>query len=328
MKLLIIILLSLIVFGAISFYEVIDRKTSEKIQLGVWTEGLYDASKQKLNPQKLLEFEKLTDKKYSIAHYYRGWESFIDPVLISEFESLNKEKWQPMLNANPYYFKDCPAQDMPIYEAIATGKCDDFLRRAGKNLSKVDKPFYLLFAWEMNNKDLEWSVPYTQSTSSDFRLAWQRMHKIFQEEKVDSIVWVFCPNIPDVAEAPYKDLYPGDEYVDWVCLDGYNWGTTQSWSAWYSFKDVYNGPYQTLTSIAPNKPVMIGEINTTDQGGNKAEWLSDMFRQIPTDFPKVKAVVIFNEDRTKTKEKINWKIDVNPASLEAFRSGVNLPEYK
>src|SRR5688572_20983158 len=57
-----------------------------KVTLGIWTEGLYDAKKQKLQPEKLLEFEKLIDRKVSIAHYYRGWESFIDPYLITEFE--------------------------------------------------------------------------------------------------------------------------------------------------------------------------------------------------------------------------------------------------
>ena len=24
--------------------------------------------------------------------------------------------------------------------------------------------------------------------------------------------------------------YPGDDYVDYISIDGYNWGTAQSWS--------------------------------------------------------------------------------------------------
>ncbi len=319
------LVLCILITGLFIWYLAISE---EKIQLGVWTEGLYDAKARKLQPNKLIDFEKITKKKYSIAHYYRGWESFIDSKLINEFETLREYGWTPMINANPYYFKECPYLEKSIYKAIAEGNCDKFLHNAGKNLSNVGQPFYLLFAWEMNNADVEWSVPYTRSSSQDFVEAWRHIHNIFEEENARNIIWVFCPNIPNVPQYSYQDLYPGDSFVDWTCLDGYNWGNTQSWSQWASFSGVFTSSYKLLSAIAPEKPMMIGEVNTTDQGGNKAGWYESMFKEeIPEKFPKIKAVVIFNEDRS-AQEKVNWKVDISSESLNAFIDGVNSSYYK
>jgi hypothetical protein len=321
-----IIVLTLIITGVL--YSVYSALPQRSIVLGAWTEDLYDAPTQKLQPEKLLEFESAIDRKVTIAHYYRGWESLIDPYILTEFEILRSNGWQPMINVNPYYFSECPASDLPLYKAIAEGQCDAFLHKAGKNLSNIKDPFYLLFAWEMNNKDLEWSVVATGSSGQDFVMAWQRIHTIFEEEGATNVIWVFCPNTGDKTSISYKDIYPGDEYVDWTGIDGYNWGTTQSWSQWSSFSGVFTSSYRNMTAIAPDKPMMIAEVNTTDQGGDKGAWYKDMFlEEIPYKFPQIKAVIIYNEDRT-AQEKVNWKVDINKNSLDAFKDSVDSKFYK
>jgi len=322
-----------IVFIIIMAGIFISHRTSQNtrkqrhIALGVWTEGLFDAKTQKLHPEKLQQFEQLIHKKVSIAHYYIGWEALANPGLITQFNTLHSYGWEPMLNVNPYYFSQCPATELPLYKAIAQGTCDTFLYKAGKNLHQVQQPFYLLFAWEMNNKDNSWSIPYTGSTPDDFIAAWRHIHTIFKQEGVKNIVWVFCPNVPDDTLVPYNKIYPGNNYVDWIGLDGYNWGTTQSWSQWVSFAGVFTSSYNRLTALAPNKPLMIAEVNTTDQGGDKGAWYTDMLtKQIPYNFSKISAVVIFNEDRSK-QEHVNWRVDVTPDALRAFRSAVNTSFY-
>lgn len=298
------------------------------IAFGAWTEGLFDGSTQRLHPEKLVQFEELIHKHVSIAHYYIGWEALANPDLIRQFNTLRSYGWEPMLNVNPYYFPKCPPTSLPLYRAIAEGKCDNFLRNAGKNLSHVNKPFYLLFAWEMNNKDNSWSIPYTGSTSNDFIAAWRHMYTIFKQEGAENIVWVFCPNVPDDSTIPYNQIYPGNNYVDWIGLDGYNWGTTQSWSQWVSFAGVFGSSYNKITTIAPNKPLMIAEVNTTDKGGNKGAWYTDMLtKQIPYNFPRIDAVVLFNEDRTQ-QENVNWSVDVSQNSLQAFISAINSSTYQ
>ena len=288
------------------------------IILGAWTEGFFDPSSKMLHPEKLTAFEEMIHKKLAIAHYYIGWEALSNPY---------QHGWQPMLNVNPYYFSQCPAIKEPLYKAIADGQCDSFLHQAGKNLSQVRRPFYLLFAWEMNNSQNAWSVQQSGSSPADFVAAWRHIHDIFQQENARQIVWVFCPNIPNDATVPYNIIYPGSSYVDWIGLDGYNWGTTQSWSQWESFSDIFRGSYQDMTQIAPNKPILIAEVNTTDQGGDKGTWYEDMLeKQIPFNFPKVKAVVIFNEDRSQ-QEHVNWQVNINDSSLKAFVRAIHSTYY-
>ena len=43
-------------------------------------------------------------------------------------------------------------------------------------------------------------------------------------------------------------LYPGDEYVDWTCLDGYNWGPTATPPRnWRSFSYLFGPSYKQIT---------------------------------------------------------------------------------
>lgn len=297
------------------------------IGLGAWTAGLYDPASGTLDPGALSAYEQLTRKRVLYAHYYLGWQYLANPVILSQFGTLRAHGWQPVVSVSPYYFSGCSPTTLPLYRAIAEGKCDAFLRAAGRNLSQLKQPFYMLFAYEMNNPQNPWSISGTGSTNADFVAAWRHMYTVFAEEQAIDVVWVFCPNIPNTAASPYSAIYPGDAYVDWVGMDGYNWGTTQSWSKWTSFAGVFEGPYDTLVHIAPNKPVMIGEVNTTNQGGDKGAWYTDMLtKQLPYNYPNIQAVMFYNEDRT-AQEHVNWRVDVTPESLRAYIQGVHSQVY-
>jgi len=313
-----------LIFGQISYAPI--RKT--RILFGAWTQGLFDSKTQKLHPEKLIQFEQLVHKKMSLAHYYIGWEALADPSLIDQFNTINSHGWEPVLNINPYYFSGCPATSLPLYRAIAQGYCDTFLEKAAKNLQREKHPFFLLFAWEMNNEQNTWSITMTGSTPGDFKAAWQHVYSLFKKEQVTNIVWVFCPNVPDNKTMSYQEFYPGDAYVDWIGLDGYNWGTTQKWSRWESFTEIFHGSYVALTKLAKGKPVMIAEFNTTDKGGNKADWYTKVLTsEISSSFPKVNALLIFNEDRTR-QEHVDWRVDVNRNALEAFSEGIRSVLYQ
>ena len=229
-----------------------------------------------------------------------------------------------MISANPYFFSKCPSNGLPLYKAIARGNCDEFLKNIGKNLKQFGKPIFLRFAWEMNIPSMDWQIAKTGSTNADFVSAWQKMHNIIYAENATNILWVFSP---DASSDSYKDIYPGDAYVEWIALDGYNWGTTQPWSKWQSFSEIFTTAYNQITKIAPNKPLMIAEVNTTDKGGDKAAWYKEMLEsQIPLNFPKIKAVVFYNENRS-AKENVNWLLDISQASIDSFSKYIESPIY-
>jgi hypothetical protein len=117
-------------------------------------------------------------------------------------------------------------------------------------------------------------------------------------------------------------------------MDGYNWGTDYS-NVWQTFNQVFAGSwynanhntYKELLAVAPNKPIMIGETASSEHGGSKASWITDMLvTQLPTQFPKVKAVVWFNWDNGDPALS-TWPVESSASSIAAFAQGIAASYY-
>jgi beta-mannanase len=105
--------------------------------------------------------------------------------------------------------------------------------------------------------------------------------------------------------------YPGDAYVDWTGVDGYNWGTSDPDFDWQSFHDVFKDIYPLLA--AKGKPILIGEMASDEVGGSKSQWIADMIPTLRTDFPSIKAFVWFD-----VKKERDWEINSSASSLAAY----------
>ncbi|KAG4105233.1 glycoside hydrolase superfamily [Neocallimastix lanati (nom. inval.)] len=66
--------------------------------------------------------------------------------------------------------------------------------------------------------------------------------------------------------------YPGDNFIDYISIDGYYFGTAQSWSSWNSFEEVFRDAYNAISKF--QKPMFIAKFSSSELGGNKAEWIS------------------------------------------------------
>ena len=72
--------------------------------------------------------------------------------------------------------------------------------------------------------------------------------------------------------------------------------------------------------MAPDKPFMIAEIGSAEQGGDKASWITNTFNtDIPNRLPKTQAVVWFSQDKTADGET-DWRVDTSRASLDAYKA--------
>ncbi len=299
------------------------KKTSSptrSIYIGAWVQGLWDENTKDLQVQKLKDFEKLVDKKMAIAHVYRGWAEISNENFIHELSQLSNSGWMPMVSSNPYFYEECRQEGVPLYAVIAQGSCDSLMREIARTFKAYGKPVLFRFAWEINIPTLPWSLEMTKSTTGDYISAWRRFHTIMKEEGASNVKWVFSPNVKSHAEdLSYQTIYPGDDVVDWVSLDGYNWGTTKDWSKWSSFEEIFKDSYMEMVSIAPDKPLMIAEINSATVGGDQSEWLADALgTQIPTNYPHIKAVVLFNEDKTSL-DGVDWRIENSHKSIGVLR---------
>jgi beta-mannanase len=228
----------------------------------------------------------------------------------------------PMVTWEPWDYAAGASVSQPAYSlrTIAAGDHDAYVRRWARDARAWGKPFYLRFAHEMNGEWTSWSPGVNGNTSAQYVAAWRRVHEIFRQEGATNARWVWCP----ASSRPFgAELYPGDAYVDWVCLDGYNWGTSRSWSSWRSFSAVFGPSYDKLTTMT-NKPVMIGETASAEQGGDKGEWIRrGLLEEVPGRFPRVRAVLWFDKDK-----ETDWRVNSSPASLAAFKEVAASPIYQ
>jgi beta-mannanase len=150
------------------------------------------------------------------------------------------------------------------------------------------------------------------------------VHDIFTSVGATNATWVWCPYVNWATHL--ASLYPGDRYVDWTCLDGYNWGTNPALPrVWRSFGDLFRSSYdQIIETIAPDKPMALGEIASTEYGGSKAGWIQEMFESLPTEFPNIRALVWFE---AFANGGMDWPLESSESALSAFSAGIGDSRY-
>jgi hypothetical protein len=83
-----------------------------------------------------------------------------------------------------------------------------------------------------------------------------------------------------------------------------------------------------VLNVAPSKPMMLAEfasIEAGDGGAKKAAWITDaLITQIPTNFPKIKAIVYMNWDINTGK---TYPIESSQAATDAWAAGISSPIY-
>ena len=194
------------------------------------------------------------------------------------------------------------------FNDIVSGKLDSMLMTQASGAKGVGSPFFLDFAAEMNG-DEAWSGNDAPLYVSGYR----HIHDLFVAAGATNVVWAWCPNVTDVdgSNKHTLDHYPGDGYVDWTGVDGYNWGSGQGFS-WQSFHDVFARIYPILAG--KGKPILIGEMASDENGGDKGMWIDAMIPTLKSDFPLIKALAWFDVHKERS-----WQINSSPASLAAYQ---------
>jgi hypothetical protein len=214
------------------------------------------------------------------------------------------------------------------------------LAKWSKEAAEYKQPFFFRWDWEMNLVSAEnfpW-VAEARHNPAAFVHAWENFHRIADREGATNITWVWCPNVSFLGSTSLKSLYPGNSNVDWTCMDGYNFGTLPDGNGWTSFRNLFSSTYSELTSSefeGHEKPIMIGETASTESGGSKPEWIAEgLGTSLPTNFPKIKALVWFNWNITENGFEHDWPIEspvTTPSgpspSTAAFANAISSPYY-
>ena len=215
----------------------------------------------------------------------------------------------------------------PSLDAIANGSQDATLRAMADGVKSMGGQIFFCPFWEMNGDWEPWSGANNNDSGTydgplKYVKAWRHMHDVFVQRGATNAVWVWAPDKGDSPKENWNHwlkYYPGDDYVDWVGLDGYNWGSAATWSRWTSWEETFRAIYD---DFAARKPIMIAETASAELGGDKAQWMADAQAVIKDRFPDVASVTWFDDNK-----ETDWRVDSSPAALSAYRTWAADPYF-
>jgi Glycosyl hydrolase family 26 len=278
------------------------------------------------------KFEETAGKKLSLVNFFAPFANCSSspcsfyPFATGVMENIREHGAIPVFSWSSQSIpSSLNESDFQLSDVIA-GTYDSYIREFAEAARDWGHPFFLRFNWEMNGAWFSWSEGTNGNQPGEFVAAWRHVHDIFTAVGASNVSWVWCPNVDfqnDLQDL--NTLYPGDAYVDWTGLDGYNWGTNPAKpDRWRSFDELYSSTYQRIVdAIAPSKPLLIGEIGSSEYGGSKANWISDALAAIPARYPKIRGLLWFDT----FDDGMDWPIESSASATGAFATGIENPAY-
>lgn len=210
------------------------------------------------------------------------------------------------------------------FENILNGEWDKIIQSWANGAAEFGKPIIIRWGHEFNGNWYPWSVAKNGEDPEKYIRTYRYIHRIFDKAGAQNVLWAWSPNVVPVPQAPWNDwlkAYPGDDYVDWIAVDGYNFGTKVITKRWDEFYGIYVDFYKrALKEI--NKPIMLGEFASGSDGGDKAQWLRDMDRNFKEDFPAIKSFSWFNINK-----ETDWRLEETPKTIKAAKEIFSDPYY-
>ena len=254
------------------------------------------------------ELETLLGRRLAIRHTFVGWTDDYSSVVQSDLASgyiplITWEAWTNQVG-------------VPLDE-IVSGVHDSMIQARAASAKNAQRKFFLRWGHEMNGNWYPWDGSHNGANAAGvakYIAAYRHVHDLFVAAGATNVLWVFCPNadsVPGDAWNAWSNYYPGDAYVDWMGIDGYNWGTAQSGSTWQAFATIAGRIYAGVA--AKGKPVMIPETASAELGGDKAAWIAALLPALKGSFPQIKAFVWFHMNK-----ETDWRVNSSTTAQQRF----------
>ncbi len=267
------------------------------------------------NLTNLTTLEGITGQKFAVRNFFQNTSQGFTEVQSSAISSHGSIPLVTLEFQNPAVGTGMSGGS---YKQIANGSMDAYLIKYATNAKNFGKPVWLRPFHEMNGNWYPWAGTAAGNTPADFIAAWRHMRAIFTTAGATNVKFVWSPNadsVPNTTANAIGMYWPGESYVDYIALDGYNFGTTTA--TWRTFSSVMGPAYKTVAALSATKPIFIAETGCGTTGGDKAAWITNMFKVIPTTYPRIIGVTWFNANKER-----DWRIESSTASLNAFKTAI------
>ncbi len=208
----------------------------------------------------------------------------------------------------------CPNKTLLVFwentgfslDNIIAGKYDASIKNFSAGAQKYGCPVILSLFHEMNGNWDEWDGPVGTNSAAKIISAWKHVHNLVTASNVK---WAWAVNnvsVPDTEANEAYHYYPGDAYVDYVGVDGFNLN-----DPWTSFSDVFDTAISHLQQY--NKPIYIFSMGAV-ANSKKAAWIADGLGVQVKKYKNLAGWVWFNQNGADG----NWSFNSDAASLAAF----------
>lgn len=208
---------------------------------------------------------------------------------------------------------------------INAGRADRCLRRLGRGVRNFGHPVFLRLYHEFNG---DW-MPYS-GCGSRFIRAWRRSVSVVRRQGGVNGVWVWNPS-EGYRNCAFRS-YPGNRWVDWVAVDGYNRAKASSWCGfqrgWCELAETFrHTPRVALHDVyGPRKPFMIAETGSVEDASRprrKGNWHRNALESIKRDFRYLKAFIYLDHKA----DGFDWRLNTSRSSLNGFRTFARDPHF-
>jgi hypothetical protein len=256
----------------------------------------------------IYQLESNLGRPLAITSFYQAWGDGREHEFpMDVLRSLDKGgylpllTWEPWLSAFGQFAGENPSGSL---RHIARGELDDYIRTWAREAVRYGRSLLLRPGHEPTNPWYGWAPEYGNS-AADYRAFWTRVRGIFREEGARNVLFVWTPY--GLRE---RDWFPGVNDVDWIGFDILNYGSLSEVGTWLDFYPLMKLYYDAYGDLGPR--LLVAETATTSAGGNKIDWVRDLFHSIQVkNFPKLRAIVLFDQPgaATSTGLPIDWSLD-------------------
>jgi beta-mannanase len=244
------------------------------------------------------------------------FEDFMAAAPVAGLAAVAAAGAAPVITWEPWRWRD-RADSAETLSSITVGDYDEYLRGWALELAAWPSPVYLRFAHEFNGTWYPWT-PVGGTPATVYIDAWRHVHRVFGAEGADNVRWIWSPSVALPGTGALANWYPGDEYVDVLGVDGYNWGTSQAWSRWTSVGDLFHATLCELRAVSPDKPILVTEVACAEAGGSKQEWIEQLLEYLDSQ-RNVIGIIWFDHNK-----ETDWRVASSPGSATAMACALRM----
>jgi hypothetical protein len=211
-------------------------------------------------------------------------------------------------------------------QQINSGAHDAYIDEVARRIGAVGKRVLIRFAHEMNGT---WSWPWVNQPPADYIAAWTRIVSRFRVLGVTNAEWVWSPNVISGSAPDFTPWYPGDAYVDWTGLDGYNWGSV--FNKWKTFRELFLYSIGVISALS-RRGIIIAETGCHSRGPNnedKGSWYTQMAAELKQNYPQLLGLIYMHMIHQRNNgEDGEWQVDMPITALDDWQNLVADPQFQ